>query len=258
MRSSLNRILSKRKWIITSVLAVIGVMILIRLGFWQLDRLEWRRAFNNHYLSQINQPDVNLNDVTNLDEYTGMEYRGIYASGTFDFSNEVFLQNQANDNLPGYRVVTPLMVEGKNFAIMVDRGWIPLDDVNKIDEIDQNDFGDMTISGVIRASQEKSDFGIDPDKQKNSDSKFWLIVNLKRIQNQISYPIAPFYIQLESDLADELPIASLPEIEITEGPHLGYAIQWFFFASLLGFGYPFYVLKILRTESESQEVGKDD
>jgi hypothetical protein len=38
-----------------------------------------------------------------------------------------------------------------------------------------------------------------------------------------------------------MPYRALPELDLTEGPHLGYAVQWFIFASLLGVGYPIYV-----------------
>src|SRR5665648_255823 len=159
----MSKILSHRKWILTTILAILGVMVLVRLGIWQLDRLAWRRDFNNQYLSQINQPDGNLNEITNAEQYREMEYRGVFAEGSFDFSNEVFLQNQALNNLPGYRVLTPFKVDNKDFSVMVDRGWIALDDINSIKQIDLKNPVVNKISGIIRASQEKTVFGFDPD-----------------------------------------------------------------------------------------------
>jgi len=35
----------------------------------------------------------------------------------------------------------------------------------------------------------------------------------------------------------------LPVLDLSEGPHLGYAIQWFFYAALVFFGYPVYLRK---------------
>jgi surfeit locus 1 family protein len=58
------------------------------------------------------------------------------------------------------------------------------------------------------------------------------------------YPILPIYIQPEADAADsEPPIRFQPEIELTEGPHFGYALQWFTFATILFVGYPFFLRK---------------
>ena len=254
----MSKILSHRKWILTSILAIMGVLVLVRLGIWQLDRLAWRRAFNNQYLSQINQPDVNMNLINHPDQFAEMEYRGVFAEGSYDFSNEVFLQNQALDNLPGYHVLTPFKLDNKDLSIMVDRGWIALDDINSIKQIDAQTPVTNRISGIIRSSREKTDFGFDPDKGKDINSKFFSIVNLQRINEQIPYPIAPFYIQIGSQNTDEYPVARLSEVEISEGPHLGYAIQWFFFASLLGIGYPFYLVKTMRAEREAQEIGKNE
>jgi surfeit locus 1 family protein len=58
----------------------------------------------------------------------------------------------------------------------------------------------------------------------------------------------PIYIQLYSENLDQKPYSQITEIEITEGPHMGYALQWFFFASLLGIGYPFFVRKQIQGE----------
>jgi cytochrome oxidase assembly protein ShyY1 len=60
------------KWTLTTILVLIGVFVLIRLGFWQLDRLESRRQFNQHYLEQISSPIINLNDEINHQELLNM------------------------------------------------------------------------------------------------------------------------------------------------------------------------------------------
>ncbi len=58
------------------------------------------------------------------------------------------------------------------------------------------------------------------------------------------YPIYAVYIQPNIDPADETPpIPYQPEVELTEGPHIGYAFQWFTFATILFAGYPFFLRK---------------
>jgi len=50
------------------------------------------------------------------------------------------------------------------------------------------------------------------------------------------------YIQQSPDLTwTGLPYRITPKLDLSEGSHLGYAVQWFSFAVLLGVGYPFYV-----------------
>jgi surfeit locus 1 family protein len=58
------------------------------------------------------------------------------------------------------------------------------------------------------------------------------------------YPILPVYVQPDPDPNDATPpIPFQPEVELTEGSHFGYALQWFTFATILFLGYPFYVRK---------------
>jgi surfeit locus 1 family protein len=69
-------------------------------------------------------------------------------------------------------------------------------------------------------------------------------VDLTQIAKQIPYPILPVYVQERPDPNDsQPPIPFQPELDLTEGPHFGYALQWFTFAALLFFGYPFFLRK---------------
>jgi surfeit locus 1 family protein len=72
----------------------------------------------------------------------------------------------------------------------------------------------------------------------------WNNADINRIASQIPYPVLPVYIQPDVDSSDtQPPIPFQPEVEITEGPHLGYALQWFTFATILFIGYPFFLRK---------------
>ena len=77
-----------------------------------------------------------------------------------------------------------------------------------------------------------------------SKLEIWSNADLEQIAKQIPYPVLPMYIQPNPDPNDmEPPIPVQPELDLTEGPHMGYALQWFSFAAILFFGYPIYVLK---------------
>ena len=234
------------KWSLSTVLVIIGVFILIRLGIWQLNRLEERRAFNQHYLNQISAATIDLNSDSDEENLTDMEYRSVQVSGYYDFKNEIFLQNQAWQNQPGYRVVTPLVVEGTNKSVFIDRGWIALNDKETINQIDSNYDDLQEIKGIIRLSKSGSDFQSNRNSNENSQSDLFLYVNLDILNLRINGDGLPVYIQIADDNDNQKPYSELSEIEISEGPHMGYAIQWFFFASLLGLGYPFFVRKQLK------------
>lgn len=235
-----------RKWIFTTLLVVLGAAVCARLGIWQLDRLEQRRAFNEHYLAATTLPPLELDSAPQAD-LTTMEYRAVTVTGSFDFEHQVALRNRYYDNQYGYHLLTPLILPDGT-AILVERGWIPAEgnaapaDWRKYDQP-----GQQTIRGIIRLGQTKPDLGGVPDPplaEGQTRLDFWNIVNLERIALQTPYPLLPVFIQPNPDDARIAPpYPYQPEIEITEGPHFGYALQWFTFASILFFGYPFYLRK---------------
>ncbi len=235
-----------RRWLLTTLLVFAGTVLCVRLGIWQLDRLVQRRAFNAHMQEMWTLPPLTLNSA-DPDELTQMEYRAVQVEGRYDFANQVALRNQYYLNQLGYHLLTPLVLDDGS-AVLVDRGWIPADgnatpaDLRKYDEIAK-----AAISGIIRLGHAEAELGGVPDPTLAAGQTrldVWNMVNLERIGRQVPYPILPIFIQPDVDDTDEVPpIAYQPKFELSEGPHLGYAGQWFTFAAMLFFGYPFFYLR---------------
>lgn len=240
----LSRLLSRRWWK-TTVLVLLAMGVMARLGIWQLDRLEQRRAFNARVEEQLNSPPLIFNpDDFDLD-LPAMEYREVVAEGVYDHSQQIALRNQAWENQYGVHLLTPLRIENSQEAVLVDRGWIPAEDFEAGALAQYDEPGVVKVQGMLRASNTSPDFGrrADPTLAPGEQRlEAWYLVNVERIAEQISYPLLPVYIQQAPDPAwVRLPYRSLPDLEITEGPHLGYALQWFTFAVILGIGYPIFI-----------------
>ena len=248
----LLRAIFSRQWMLATVLVLAGGALCVRLGIWQLDRLEGRRAFNAHVEAMWAAEPLTLNGKP-AEDLTTMEYRAVTVSGTYDFENQVALRNRYFQDEYGYHLLTPLLLDDGS-ALLVDRGWIPADGNDAPADWRQYDqTGRVTVDGQIRLGQTKPDLGGVPDPTLAPDQTrldFWNIVNLERIQEQVPYPLLDFFIQPNIDLDDvQPPIPYQPEIELTEGSHMGYAIQWFTYATILVLGYPFYVRKQVKEQS---------
>ena len=234
----LLKTLFNRQWVWTTLLVIAALGVLIRLGFWQLDRLEQRRAFNARVNAQIAAPALTLDAATLNEDLTQMEYRKVSVVGEYDETQQVGLRNQVWEGRLGVHLLTPLVIPGTGRAVLVNRGWVPADepDWGKFAEL-----GPVTVTGILRASQTQPDFGGVPDHA--GELRLWNLVNVERIAKQVAHPLLPVYIQQASDTGqvDNLPYTTQPELDLTEGPHLGYAVQWFLFATVLAAGYPFYV-----------------
>jgi surfeit locus 1 family protein len=188
-----------------------------------------------------------------------MEYRQVTVTGRYDNSQQIAIANQSYGNGWGVDLVTPLVIDGTNQAILVDRGWIPADAYKSNDWSQFNEDGEVSVSGVLRRPQVKADFGGRTDAPLAPGEPFrstWNFVNIAEIDKQISYDLLPAYVQEAPNPAwTSLPYRSQPQIEISEGPHQGYALQWFTFATLLGVGYPFFVY---RQERKSRQMPRSE
>ena len=238
-----------RKWILTTLLVLAGGVVCVRLGIWQLDRLAQRRAFNAQFIAMQSAPALVLNTEIPQD-LMDMEYRHVRVTGKYDFANQVALRNQYHDSEYGYHLLTPLLLDDGS-AVVVDRGWIPADSNDSPGGWSRYDeAGQVQVQGVMRLGTSKPDLGGVPDPTLASGQTrldFWNFANLERISQQIPYSVLPVYIQPDVDANDNTPpIPYQPEIDLTEGPHFGYALQWFTFATLLYLGYPFYLRRQLK------------
>jgi surfeit locus 1 family protein len=244
--------LFSRRWILATLLVVVGVAVLIRLGIWQLDRLAQRRVFNTRVTSQIDLPPLLLEkDAPNLD-LTNMEYRSVEVNGVYDFSQQVALRNQVWDNQLGVSLITPLKIENSDKSILVERGWIPVEDFNHGNLAPYDQEGKVNVKGVIRRSQNLPDFGsmTDPTLAPGETHlNLWNFADVERIAEQLPYPILPVYIQESPDPSwTDMPYRTAPQLDLSEGPHMSYAIQWFSFATMLGIGYPIFMLRKEKTK----------
>lgn len=214
---------------------------MVRLGFWQLDRLQQRRAANEQLRQQLTADPLSLNraDLDDLN-LTAMADRRVMATGTFDYSQQVLLKLQNFRGSAGGHLVAPLMLQGQEQAVLVDRGWIPEAELAPENWEQFNEPGPQTVRGVIRLTETAQ--GVEAPQGPQQE---WYRINVEAIERQLPYGILPVYILQTPPPAGNqtLPYREEPQIDLSEGPHLSYAVQWFAFTLMLGIGYVYYVFR---------------
>ena len=238
------------KWRILTVLVIIVIGVMVRLGLWQLERLDERRAYNARIQAQLDAPPLTLDAAAPIDDLGNMEYRAVSVRGEFDFSQEVALRGQSVNGKLGARLLTPLRIAGSVRAMLVDRGWIPYEETENGQWPQYAQSGVIDVRGQIRASRNQTGFGIpiDPTPVPGQRLTAWNKANVQDIGAQMPYALLPIYIQQAPDVEPDtvLPYAALSPLDLCEGSHLGYAGQWFMFALTFAVGYPFFVRHQLR------------
>jgi len=240
------------KWAVTTLLVFVGAVICIRLGIWQLDRLEQRRAFNSQVETMRAAIPLDLN-LSTPEDISSMEWRAVTVTGEYDFENQVVLRNQYTDGVYGFHLITPLLYNPSigsgqaPTAVLVNRGWIPAEsDSSPEDWRVYDEAGEVTVTGQIRLGQGKPAFGGVADALPMDGTRLavWNNLDVEKMSGQFPYPILDVFIQPAVEVGDaDPPIPYQPIIELTEGSHFGYALQWFTFATILFLGYPFYLRK---------------
>lgn len=228
----LRQLLSKR-YRRTTLLVILACGVMLRLGFWQLDRLAQRQAFNAEIRQKLDAPPLPLDGETPVGNPEVLKFRSATVRGTFDHTQEVALLGQSWQGRPGVHLITPLVIEDSRQAVLVNRGWIPIDASEPETWRDFSTTGPVEISGAIQLSQPRPNA---PPWQAPELKIFRL--DIDRLQHQISYPLLPLVIVQSPEPGQTgLPYRSKPDVNLTNGPHLSYAIQWFSFTLILATGY---------------------
>jgi surfeit locus 1 family protein len=239
----LFKALFNRKWWWVTLLVVTGMGGLVRLGFWQLERLEERRAANAQLELALREPPFELTADFSAVDLTQLKDRLVFAQGQYDFAYQGIIKLQNFQGWAGAHVVAPLVLADGETAVLVNRGWVPEAAITHLSELDEP--GVQTINGYVGLSQILTH---PVSAAPPADELAWFRLDIGQIQGQLPYRLLPIYIVEWSSEGEssELPIHLDREIDLSEGPHLSYASQWFAFAVMLGVGYIFFVRRSLN------------
>jgi len=237
--------LARPRWIALTGFAILAVGACVLCGFWQLDRLEGRREFNARYAAGLAAKPRPLEQL--LDEGGALAYRRAVASGRYDTEHEVILYGRTLEGQAGNHVLTPLVLaDGR--AVVVDRGWVPFEMDEPPVQAATPPNGTVDVEGALFADQPGGAGDVVPGENRIVTVRS---VDLKAIAGDVPYALVPWFLQLrtQSPSPRDLPVpAPLPEL--TEGPHLNYAIQWFAFATIAAVGYVILVRREVKDPSD--------
>lgn len=239
----LLRALFSRKWWWVTLLVVLLMMVLARLGIWQLDRLNQRRVNNQIVAAALAASPMDLLEITLPADLSTIKNRYVIATGEYDLENQLMLKVQNWDGRAGANLVTPLLLENGETAVLVDRGWIPEAENNPAGRAKYDEHGQVTVGGYAALSQALSQREASVPEEPQTE---WYRVDIAAIQPQMPYDLLPIYVLQAPGDEQELPYRRELEVDLSEGSHLGYAMQWFTFSLGLGIAYVIYVRKSIQ------------
>jgi surfeit locus 1 family protein len=229
--------------VIGSVLLLGVVLLCIRLGFWQVERHQQRRALNEAVASRMDLPP--LEDLSALQDTAETVYRVVLVRGTFDHERTIVLPGRSFRGVPGVYVLTPLRPFGQADAVLVNRGWAPSADASTVDLSELTRPDTAVVRGLVLPFPDAAHSMAqrEPPAQPGREAfrRVWFTIDPAALRAQYPYPLLPALLQ---DLAEppaggsrysRMAVAGPPypvRLEpppLDAGPHAGYAVQWFAF-----------------------------
>ncbi|MEY8876175.1 MAG: SURF1 family protein [Leptothrix sp. (in: b-proteobacteria)] len=220
----------RRRALVVLVAALLLCALTARLGVWQLDRADQKRQFQAQIVQRHTLPALPATELArDAAALPAQVDRTVQLTGRWLAAGTVFLDNRQMNARPGFYVVTPLLL-GPGDAIMVQRGWVPRDQVDRqrLPELPSTD-GDVHISGRIAPPPSRLyDFGdagqglIRQNLDLAAHAKS-LGLTLRPASVVQTDPVSP----ADGPLLRDWPV---PAVDIQK--HLGYAAQWFALSAL--------------------------
>ena len=220
--------LRRPAWVVMH-LVVFGIAVaFLSLGRWQLDRLNERQAANEQISQRLDDEVTEwfAGSFGNAPEYVRLEM-----TGEFQPAEEVLLRSQVNLGRPGFDVLTPFYLDEVT-AVVVNRGWVPFDlDQPPVREAPPP-VGTVTVRGYVRHPLVRT--RVSGGVQDGIVSS----VDLAAMQQLAGATLESFYLELTEigDRVSALPIID-NRVDLSDGPHFAYAMQWFAFTVVGVVGY---------------------
>ena len=246
------------RWILSHVLILVLVVVMVNLGFWQLRRLDEKKAHNAEVRRNEAIAAAPVDTILQTSDPTSrgsdLAFRRVTVTGTYDTANEVIVRARSSNSRPGVWVASPLRLANGDGVIVV-RGFLPTQGTpDAVPSGAEPPSGMVTVEGLVQETQTRGLFGAtDPSGVRLTDVAR---VDVERLQQQLPYRLYPVWVQLTSSspvqAGGEPEVLPLPTLD--EGPHLSYAIQWFIFSTIAVVGYPL----ILRRSARNRELTADE
>jgi cytochrome oxidase assembly protein ShyY1 len=248
-----SRRLLRPAWIVSHLLVAGLLVTTVNMGFWQLRRLDGRQAHNASVAARAGEPVLPLVEVLASiaagADPADLRFVRVIVTGVWDADREVLLANRSQDGVPGVHAVSLLLVDGANpgaasdaglaEGLVVDRGFVPRPVQLAGDPgVWAPDDGEIVLAGsldLFRAGERGHGGEVDR-------------IDREALETRWATTLAPLWLRSAVSTGAGTWPSPAPVVDLGDGPHRSYAVQWFVFSIIGILGYP---LVLVRLTSDS-------
>jgi len=229
-----------RPRLVPGIAAAGFIALTLALGHWQTRRAEEKIELGLRLDAAEREPVLSVPGV--LADASAFDHRRVSARGTFVARATLFLDNKVLNGIAGYHVLTPLRLEGSQFHVLVNRGWIAAGERSVLPEI-STPAGAQSIEGIALTPSRRF---LELAPEASSGSRLQNLI-LEREEKRLGLKLQPFVIEQTSGAPNGLSRQwARPDTGVDR--HRVYALQWYSFAALAALLYV--VLGFKRLDSD--------
>jgi surfeit locus 1 family protein len=245
-------------WLLT-LLAIVGIALTARLGYWQLSRANEKIALQTAIQQQTALPALGSQVLLSTKEISSHLHRTVNLSGNWLEQHTLFLDNRQIDGKPGFYVLTPFEFEDKALGlkktILVQRGWVARNflDRQQLPQI-KTPLDVVSITGRVAASPSRLyEFkGADTGKIRQN-------VSIAELAQEFKIDLLDVTLLQTEDVQSAassdglLRHWPLPNLGVEK--HYGYMFQWWALSALIAILYVW--LQLIRPRLRASQKNND-
>ena len=223
---------ARGRTVVIAVATLLGVTAAANLGAWQLRRAAQKIALQDALDSRAGLSPVASTDLaTTLEAAAAQHYRAVRLRGRWLPQQNVFLENRQMNARVGFYLVTPLQLEGRADAVLVQRGWLPRDlrDRTLLPPVATPE-GNVEVEGHIAPPPARLfEFALSGPGLIRQN------LDVAEFSRETGLRLAPLSVQQDdskSTAGDGL-LRRWPRPAVDVQKHYGYAFQWFALGALM-------------------------
>lgn len=242
-----------RSLVLPGLASLVALAILLGLGTWQLQRKAWKENLIAQIETRAYGEPGEILPASAWGEWRAEddEFRRVRVTGVFlhQFETPVYGLAPGTRGAPvqGYYLMTPLQLPD-GAIVMVNRGFVPTELRDPASRPESRPAGDVTVTGLVRAPEERNSFTPEDDPSRNS----WFARDPQAIAAAHGLErVAPFYVEADATPnPGGWPKGGQTRLELPNN-HLQYALTWYGIALTLVGVFAAFAWRRLHPEPEA-------
>lgn len=214
---------SFRPTLVPTIAAVMALALTLYLATWQQGRAAEKRLLQTSFNARAGLPMVVLSATE-----VGAEdiYRPAVGVGAFDTRGQFFLDNKSKGSVVGYHVVTPLVLEGTQRVVLVNRGFVSRGPAYPRPPIVQVPEGRIEVRGLLSAPTAKF---LELGTASTIQGGVWQNLTIERYRKYSGKDVVSLVLLANPTASGLTPIIEQPDAKVDK--HVEYMLTWYSLAA---------------------------